>query len=306
MIVIEGPGEHGSSSATDLAKVTVGSIQIPSPAPKALTVGLLEQALLERFPREDAEEWDRTGLLVGDPSAPITGVCVALDPTRQAVQTASSLKGNVLLTHHPAYLDPPERLSPSYDCASVSGVNVWAAVKSDVALMNFHTALDVSDEARVMYMQLLGLDYERMLVASQANPRKGYGYLCAIREDDLPFDLARMAARCTSVFGRAPRLWGEPSRRISTVVFANGSAGDVVEACVKARVDCLICGEVRYHAALDALQAGLSIVEVGHDASELPLTAVLASAVVDAGVSADLVRVIDQAGNWFVPDSTRL
>ena len=63
---------------------------------------------------------------------------------------------------------------------------------------------------------------------------------------------------------------------VSASVFANGSAGNVVEACVAEKVDCLICGEVRYHAALDAAQAGLDIIEVGHDASELPLTAILA------------------------------
>lgn len=306
MIVIEGSEMDGQDRATDLAKVAAGGIQKPRTAPQPLTVGLLERALLERFPREDAEEWDRMGLLVGDPSAPIAGVCVALDPTRQAVQAAASLKANVLLTHHPAYLDPPERFSPSYDCATAAGVNVWTAVKNDVALMNFHTALDVSDEARALYLRLLGLEFERMLVASQANPQKGYGYLCAVRDDDQPFNVAHMAARCTSVFGRVPRLWGDPARRISSVVFANGSAGGVVEACVDAHLDCLVCGEVRYHAALDALQAGLSIVELGHDASELPLTAVLAGAVVDAGVPADLVRVLDQAGNWIVPDSTRL
>ena len=32
------------------------------------TIGKLEKDLLHIFPSADAEEWDRTGLLVGDPT----------------------------------------------------------------------------------------------------------------------------------------------------------------------------------------------------------------------------------------------
>ena len=303
MITIEGPEEE---QAKDLAKVASGSIAKPVEAVGPLTVGLLEHALLARFPRSDAESWDRMGIVVGDPSAPVAGVCVALDPTRQAIRAAASLGANVLLTHHPVFIEPPEAFSPSFDCASVAGANVWEAAHSDVALINVHTALDVSDEARHLYMNMLGSAYKRMLVASESNPNRGYGYLCAVRDADSPFKLAHLAARCTSVFGRAPRVWGDMQRKLQSVAFANGSAGNVVEACLEAQVDCLVCGEIRYHAALDAAQAGLAIVELGHDASELPLTALLAKAAVEAGVAPESVQVLDQSGNWELPDSTRL
>ena len=303
MITIEGPE---NSQATDLATIASGGIAKPASAPVPLTVGLLERALLTRFPRDDAEPWDRMGLLVGDPSSPVEGICVALDVTGTAIETAEKLGANVLLTHHPAFLEPPACISPSRVVAPSTGANVWAAATKGVALMNFHTALDVSDEARGLFMELLGVDFERMLVSSGANPSKGYGYVCSVRESDKPFKLAHMAARCTSVFGRAPRVWGDMDRKIGSVVFANGSAGNVADACVTAGIDCLVCGELGYHLALDASQAGLCIVELGHDASELPLVAVLAQAAIEAGVAPDSVHVLDQSGNWLVPDSTRL
>ena len=46
-----------------------------------MTIGGLEKALLKEFPAEDAEKWDRTGLLVGERSLPVTRVAVALDAT---------------------------------------------------------------------------------------------------------------------------------------------------------------------------------------------------------------------------------
>lgn len=296
MIKIEGAG-------TDLAKLDGGTISKQS---KSLTVGQLERALLARFPRADAEEWDRMGLLVGDPAAPVEGVAVALDPTYKAVEAAEAAGANVLLTHHPAFLDPPTTIAPSRDIASQQGVNVYAAVRKGVALMNFHTALDVSNEAMRMLPEMLSLDYEGVLVPSGDDPNKGYGQKCAVRASDDPFKLSHLAARCTSVFGRAPRVWGDFRDVLRSIVVANGSAGNVVRACVRDHVDCLVCGEVRYHDALDAAQAGLCIVELGHDASELPLAALLAQAVVDAGVPKDRVSIVDQSANWSQPDSTRM
>ncbi|HAM16394.1 MAG TPA: NGG1p interacting factor NIF3 [Eggerthellaceae bacterium] len=296
MITIEGAG-------TDLAKVAGGGI---AKQDRVLTVGQLELALLARFPRSDAEEWDRTGLLVGDPATTVKGVAVALDPTRDAVIAAADAGANVLLTHHPAFLDPPAAISPSYEVAPAPGVVVYEAVRRGVALVNFHTALDVSHEATHLLSSMLNLDFQRILVPSGNDPDKGYGQLCTVRPSDAPLDVAHLAARCTSVFKRTPRVWGDFASDIDTVVVANGSAGNVVDACLRAGASCLVCGEIRYHTALDALQAGLNIIELGHDASELPLAAVLARAAADAGIASDCVHVLEQSPHWTTPETTRL
>lgn len=297
MIAIE------DGNGMELTKVQAGEIAKPA---KQLSVGELELALLARFPREDAEPWDRTGLLVGDPLAKVSGVAVALDATQAAIRAAAKAGANVLLTHHPAYLDPPETLSPSRDRATPAGVNAFTAAQLGLALMNFHTALDANLPATRLFPHMLSLDFERLLLPHEGDAEKGYGQLCIVRESDKPFTLARMAARCTSVFNRMPRVWGDMAAKVERVVVANGSAGGVVDACLLAHADCLVCGEIKYHAALDASQAGLAIVELGHDVSELPLVALLAQAAIDAGVAPDDVFILDQSANWSTPDATRI
>lgn len=296
MIHIEG------STTTELANRQQGKIAKPN---GSMTVGMLERKLLSRFPAEDAEEWDHTGLLVGDPASSVKGVACALDATLDAVRRAHQLHANVLVTHHPAFLDPPTRISPSYAMSSIQGAVVYEAIKLDVALMNFHTALDVSDEAAHMLPGMLGLRYEGVIFPCLESG-KGYGQLCSVRESEKPLTLAQLAARCLSVFGRQPRVWGDMTQRIEHIATATGAAGNVIDACIECGVDCLVAGEVKYHAALDASQAGLSIIELGHDTSELPLATILAAAVANAGVKTDCIDIIDQSGNWTCPEATRI
>ena len=127
-----------------------------------------------------------------------------------------------------------------------------------------------------------------------------------MKAGDGPLTLGQLAARCTSVFARQPRVWGDFSRELERVVTTTGSAGDVAATALRDQVDCLVCGEIKYHEALALSQAGLTIVELGHDTSELPLAAVLAAAVEGAGVPGELITIIDQGDNWSYPETTRV
>lgn len=286
-----------------LAKRNSGTL---SKQDKPLTVGALEQALLASYPAADAEKWDRTGLTVGDPADLVRGVAVALDPTVEAVRAAAAAGANVLVTHHPAFLEPIGSFRPAASVAENPGALVWAAIKEGVSLLNYHTALDVSADAQQMLPGMLSLRFERVLEPLASDPAKGYGQVCGIGEADGSLTLAQLAARCTSVFGRQPRVWGDFGRALARIVTTTGSAGGLGRICLKERVDCLVAGEVKYHEALALAEAGLAIVELGHDVSELPFAAVLAAAVRRAGAPEESIKVLDQGSNWTLPESTRM
>lgn len=286
-----------------LAKRNSGTL---SKQERPLTVGELEQALLAMYPAQDAEEWDRTGLTVGDPADLVTGVAVALDPTIEAVRAAAKAGANVLLTHHPAFLAPIDSFRPAASVAKNPGALVWAAIKEGVSLVNYHTALDVSVDAQKMLPGMLSLAFERVLDPLPGNERKGYGQVCRFAEGGGALTLAQLAARCTSVFGRQPRVWGDFGTTVGCVVTTTGSAGDLGRKCLAAHVDCMIAGEVKYHEALALAEAGLCVIELGHDVSELPFAAVLAAACKRVGVPEENIKVIDQGGNWMLPESTRV
>jgi dinuclear metal center YbgI/SA1388 family protein len=92
------------------------------------------------YPPDLAEDWDNIGLQVGDLSAPVERVMVALDPAVAAVEAAARHGAQLLLTHHPLLFKPLRRLTPDDPVGQV----VWQAVRNNVAIIAAHTNLDVA------------------------------------------------------------------------------------------------------------------------------------------------------------------
>lgn len=261
------------------------------------TVGALEQRLLELFPAADAEVWDRTGMLVGDACAPLTKIAVALDPTVAALSQAAAFGANVLVCHHPLFLDPPTSFAPPKQRKDAVGARVWEAIALGISVLSFHTALDVSPRAAQVLPGKLGLQLEGILTPTAHDPVRGYGQICTFK-DGGPHTLGDLVARCEQVFSHTARMWGEPARPVRRIVCLTGAAGDELERACDAGIDCVIAGEVRYHRALDACSRGLSVIELGHDISEYPLTEVLVSSMEEIGIDSKTIRVLKRADNW--------
>lgn len=148
--------------------------------------------------------------MVGDGQQKLSKVALALDPTIEAIRLAKARGCNLLLTHHPAYLGALEEFKPADSVAEVDGAVVYEAVSSGLALMNFHTVLDVSEQGLATLPKMLNLKQTKVLNPTDGLPQNksklGFGKICNIKAGDKGMTLEQMAARCKSVFGRAPRV----------------------------------------------------------------------------------------------------
>ena len=141
---------------------------------------------------------------------------------------------------------------------------------------------------------------EPLVVAEQVEiARAGVGLgMCCAAEPGLT--VAGLARRSAERLGGRPRVWGEATRPAGTIVTATGSASSLLGDVMAAGADTLVCGEVRYHDALSAAGAGLTIIECGHDLSEWPLTAVLGEAVRSTrGIDPAAVLVDEGTPAWW-------
>lgn len=359
----------------------------------------IEQAIDQRFPTQRAEEWDRVGLLAGDPDAFVTGVSLALDPTVGSVNRAVESGANVLVTHHPAFLTPPQRLAPGRGPAGV----LFSAVSQGVALINAHTNLDRDEEAQRLLPEMLGFasvkplerslqpmmlvtafvpekalervtdamsgagagrigEYERCSFSvpgtggfaaspvadptvgragqrTQADeirlemvcpPSRARGVVSAATSAH-PYEeplitatdvmiarnsarlgmvstppeevrLAELAKDAAARYGVIPTVWGPPEAKISRIATGTGSSTSLIGDALSSGCHVLVAGEVRYHDALDAVEAGLSIVELGHDVTEWPLVRLLESVVRSVeGLDAEAVTMQPSTPGWWTP-----
>lgn len=117
-------------------------------------------AIEEIAPPALQENWDNSGLQVGDPSAECSGILVCLDPTEAVVAEAAERGCNLVVSHHPLLFRGIKRLSgttPVERC-------VVAAIKNGIAIYSAHTSLD-SAEGGVSYAMatMLGARVQRVL-----------------------------------------------------------------------------------------------------------------------------------------------
>lgn len=259
----------------------------------SLSIGRFVEALFDLYPAEHAADWDACGLRVGDPALEVTGVAVALDVTAPAIEETRARGANVLLTHHPVFLEPISTLVSGTD----GGGLAFQAATSGVALVSMHTNLDRAETVRTSMLDSFGAEYRGPLEGwadGEDDRDPAFGQIGALSSGVTLHDFA---ARAAEAYGVKPRVWGDPDRSISAVGTASGSASSLIEDAIAAELDVLVAGEIKYHDIVFANANGIAIVLLGHDGSEEFLADELARAtrhIVDVPV-----HRLDPSATWW-------
>lgn len=219
-------------------------------------------AYLDSFaPPAIAEEWDNVGLLVGDPGGEVRCVMTCLTITPASAAEAIAQSANLIVAHHPLPFRPLQRITVE----RTEGRLLWELIRAGVSIYSPHTAFDSAvDGINARLARGLELRDVAPLVPQLAGPGAG-------RFGDLPKpeSLEQFAARAKKLLGIASaQLVGEASQMIARVGIACGSGGEFLQAAADAGCDCLLTGEARFHACLEAESLGVALVLAGHYATE--------------------------------------
>lgn len=87
-----------------------------------------------------AEEWDNVGLQVGDTSAEIGRIMVALDPGLPAIDAAIQSSCQLLLSHHPFIFKPLKRITSGDE----TGRLIQKSIRGGLAVLSLHTNYDTA------------------------------------------------------------------------------------------------------------------------------------------------------------------
>ncbi len=102
------------------------------------TVSDIAKKLEAYAPLRYQESYDNSGLLIGDPSATVTGILLSIDCTEDVLKEAKEKGCNMVVAHHPLIFRGLKRITGSnyvQRCAAY-------AIKNDIAIYACHTNLD--------------------------------------------------------------------------------------------------------------------------------------------------------------------
>ncbi|MFC8408976.1 Nif3-like dinuclear metal center hexameric protein [Arthrobacter sp. NPDC057259] len=234
------------------------------------TLGAVQVAVEELWPESLAEGWDEVGLVAGHPSAPVTRVLFAVDPTLEVIEEAVEWGAELLITHHPLLLKGVTSVAAN----TPKGRAVHRLIETGTALLTVHTNGDsavggVSD----VLADALGLqDVQPLTQAANGLPEEGIG-----RVGDLA-DVETLGDFAARVFGILPavaggvRVSGDRDGLVRRVAVCGGAGDSLFDQVRASNADVYVTADLRHHPASEAREAALNdrpyLIDVSHFASE--------------------------------------
>jgi len=240
---------------------------------QALTVAAVVADLDRRYPPVWAEQWDRVGLVLGEPEAAVHRVLCVVDCVPETVAEALAVRADLIVAHHPLLLRGVSSVAP----ITYKGRIVHDLIKADIALYVAHTNADVANPGVSDALAArLGLVETRPLrPAAQDSPACGQGRgIGRVGRLPAPMTLAELTAYAGKTLPATAwgvRAAGDPTRRVATVAVSGGSGEGFLADAAAAGADAFLTADLRHHPASEHLATGgPALLDAAHWATERP------------------------------------
>ncbi|RLK12104.1 dinuclear metal center YbgI/SA1388 family protein [Micromonospora sp. M71_S20] len=237
------------------------------------TVADVVAELERRYPPAWAEDWDRVGLVLGEPCAPVRRVLCVVDVVPETVAEALDAGVDMIVAHHPLLLRGVSSVAPT----TYKGRIVHRLIRSDVALYVAHTNADVAapgvSDALAARFGLTGLrPLHRPAPGSSAHgDGRGIGRIGELPEPMTLAELTRHAAAVLPATAWGVRAAGDPGRMVRTLAVSGGAGDGFLADATAAGVDAFLTADLRHHPAGEHLAAdGPALLDAAHWATERP------------------------------------
>lgn len=212
-----------------------------------------------------AEDWDNTGLLVGDPEGQLRGVLTCLTLTQDVVAEAIDAGVGLVVSHHPLPFHGVKRLVPDDD----AGSRLWRLARAGVGVYSPHTAYDsAAGGINEQWSERLGLrDVRPLAPALDRTDGSGVGRVGVWAGDG---GFAGLVAAIKRAVNLPTVRVVPPADRTAAprVAIACGAGGSLLGPTLQEGVQVFLTGEMGFHDCLRCRALGVGVVLTGHYASE--------------------------------------
>lgn len=128
------------------------------------------------------ENYDNSGLLIGDKNKSITKALVSLDVTEDILEEAITENAEVIIAHHPLIFKPLKKIVGSNRVERI----IEKAIKNDIAIYAIHTNLDsIFEGVNHIFAKQLGLNKLEILQPKPDTLKKLIVYIPTAHADTL-------------------------------------------------------------------------------------------------------------------------
>lgn len=204
-------------------------------------------------PFETQEDWDNSGMLVGDMNAEVKKAAVVLDITHEEIKKAKAIGADLIISHHPVIFNPIKSVT--------KGSVPYELVASSINALCCHTPLDIADGGtNDSLAELLGINVTR---ADDPILRLGTVE---------PTTAQELAGKIANTLNTKVR-YADTGKTIKKIAICTGAGCSLIEAA--GEIDAFITGDASHHNFLDCVQAGITLIAAGHYETEIIVVPVL-------------------------------
>ena len=204
-------------------------------------------------PFETQEDWDNSGMLVGDMNAEVKKAAVVLDITHEEIKKAKAIGADLIISHHPVIFNPIKSVT--------KGSMPYELDASSINALCCHTPLDIADGGtNDSLAELLGINVTR---ADDPILRLGTVE---------PTTAQELAGKIANTLNTKVR-YADAGKTIKKIAICTGAGCSLIEAA--GEIDAFITGDASHHNFLDCVQAGITLIAAGHYETEIIVVPVL-------------------------------
>lgn len=225
-------------------------------------------------PSRLSQDWDNTGLLLGDPQQHIKKVLVALDATPAVIDEAIEKGVQLIITHHPLIFKPISSIkndNPLGDC-------MIKLIRNNISLYSAHTNLDMTvggvNDTLAASLQLEDIHVlqslwsEKLKLYSIENSNEEYGFAKIGKLNESKSLASFVEAIKKSLGINVVKVVGNVDKIINSVVVTSGAYSSIAKVAKDKGADVIVTGDLKYHDAREIEDYGLCAVDAGHFATE--------------------------------------
>ena len=200
--------------------------------------------LNEISPFELQENWDNSGLNLGDFNDEIKKIYISIDIDEELIEKMD--KDSLLITHHPLIFKAVKKIIPNRFSTKL----LLKMVKKNIAHIAMHTNFDKTHLNEYFAKSVLGFN-------GKAEDFVFYGDVDMDFYELVEYVKQKLNLDCLKTVSAKDKI-----KRIAVTTGAGMGLLDYIKA------DCFLTGDIKYHEAMDAKTRGISLIDITHYTSE--------------------------------------